>query len=200
MGPAKIDVHPSYYLKRQTHATFMWDPLAIRNRDLTGLDCLMWGNDYPHHEGSFPFSAEWIDKQFDGVPAQRGRPDLPRQCRRDLRHQGLTVARHPQPIPARRKGRSGHRSGQGNRQGHRVDARQGGRRRGAGRQDQGRPRRGGRARSGQSAATPSRYPATSPTIEALGDVVDASGQRTRRTRHPREQRRRRRTARHVYQT
>ena len=69
MGPAKIDVHPSYYLKRQTHATFMWDPLAIRNRDLTGLDCLMWGNDYPHHEGSFPFSAEWIEKQFDGVPA-----------------------------------------------------------------------------------------------------------------------------------
>ena len=68
MGPAKIDVHPSYYLKRQTHATFMWDPLAIRNRDLTGLDCLMWGNDYPHHEGSFPFSAEWIEKQFDGVP------------------------------------------------------------------------------------------------------------------------------------
>ena len=37
MGPAKIDVHPSHYLKRQTHATFMWDPLAICNRDLTGL-------------------------------------------------------------------------------------------------------------------------------------------------------------------
>ena len=29
----------------------------------------MWGNDYPHHEGSFPFSADWIEKQFDGVPA-----------------------------------------------------------------------------------------------------------------------------------
>jgi predicted TIM-barrel fold metal-dependent hydrolase len=56
-------------MKRQTHATFMWDPLAIRSRDLTGLDCLMWGNDYPHHEGSFPFSADWIEKQFDGVPA-----------------------------------------------------------------------------------------------------------------------------------
>jgi AcrR family transcriptional regulator len=69
MGLAKIDVHPSYYLKRQAHATFMWDPLAIRSRDITGLDCLMWGNDYPHHEGSFPFSAEWIEKQFDGVPA-----------------------------------------------------------------------------------------------------------------------------------
>ena len=64
----KIDAPPSVYLKRQAHATFMWDPIAIRNRDLTGLDCLLWGNDYPHMEGSFPFSQEWVDKQFAGVP------------------------------------------------------------------------------------------------------------------------------------
>jgi predicted TIM-barrel fold metal-dependent hydrolase len=69
-GPAtaKLDAPPSYYLKRQAHATFMWDPLAIRNRDVTGLDCLLWGNDYPHNEGSFPYSQEWVDKQFSGVP------------------------------------------------------------------------------------------------------------------------------------
>jgi predicted TIM-barrel fold metal-dependent hydrolase len=59
---------PSVYLKRQAHATFMWDPVAVRNRDVTGLDCLMWGNDYPHKEGSFPHSQDWIDKQFAGVP------------------------------------------------------------------------------------------------------------------------------------
>ncbi len=68
----------------------MWDPLAIRNRDLTGLDCLMWGNDYPHHEGSFPFSEDWITKQFDGVPAQRNRPDLPGNAAEALPYQGLT--------------------------------------------------------------------------------------------------------------
>ena len=64
----KIDAPPSVYLKRQAHATFMWDPLAIRNRDVTGLDCLLWGNDYPHNEGSYPFSQEWVGKQFAGVP------------------------------------------------------------------------------------------------------------------------------------
>ena len=64
----KIDAPPSVYLKRQAHATFMWDPIAIRNRDVTGVDCLLWGNDYPHNEGSFPFSQEWVDKQFAGVP------------------------------------------------------------------------------------------------------------------------------------
>jgi predicted TIM-barrel fold metal-dependent hydrolase len=65
---ANLDAPPSYYIKRQAHVTFMWDPLAIRARDVSGLDCLMWGNDYPHFEGSFPNSNEWIDKQFAGVP------------------------------------------------------------------------------------------------------------------------------------
>ena len=64
----KLDAPPGYYLKRQAHATFMWDPLAIQAREITGNDCLLWGNDYPHNEGSFPYSQEWIDKQFSGVP------------------------------------------------------------------------------------------------------------------------------------
>jgi predicted TIM-barrel fold metal-dependent hydrolase len=63
-----LQAPPSYYLKRQAHATFMWDPLAIEVRHITGTDCLLWGNDYPHREGSFPWSQEWVDKQFAGVP------------------------------------------------------------------------------------------------------------------------------------
>jgi predicted TIM-barrel fold metal-dependent hydrolase len=64
----QLEELPSHYVKRQVRATFMWDPLAIRNRDLTGVECLLWGNDYPHPEGSFPYSQEWVDKQFAGVP------------------------------------------------------------------------------------------------------------------------------------
>jgi predicted TIM-barrel fold metal-dependent hydrolase len=63
-----LEMPPSYYLKRQAHATFMWDPMAVQNRNITGTDSLLWGNDYPHPEGSFPWSQEWIDKQFAGVP------------------------------------------------------------------------------------------------------------------------------------
>ena len=63
-----LEAPPSYYLKRQAHATFMWDPMAIELRHITGTDSLLWGNDYPHTEGSFPWSQEWIDKQFAGVP------------------------------------------------------------------------------------------------------------------------------------
>jgi predicted TIM-barrel fold metal-dependent hydrolase len=69
MLPMKVtEAPPSHYIRRQVVCTFMDDPIAIRNRDITGLDCLMWGNDYPHQEGVFPNSQEWVDKQFAGVP------------------------------------------------------------------------------------------------------------------------------------
>lgn len=64
----ELKMPPSFGIKRQAHATFMYDPLAIRLREETGLDCLMWGNDYPHTEGAFPYSQEYVEKQFAGVP------------------------------------------------------------------------------------------------------------------------------------
>lgn len=67
-GPPALEAPPGHYLKRQAHATFMWDPQAVALREFTGTDCLLWGNDYPHPEGSFPWSQEWVDKQFAGVP------------------------------------------------------------------------------------------------------------------------------------
>jgi predicted TIM-barrel fold metal-dependent hydrolase len=45
----------------------MYDPVAINNRHITGVETLMWGNDYPHPEGTWPISQEIAAKQFDGV-------------------------------------------------------------------------------------------------------------------------------------
>jgi predicted TIM-barrel fold metal-dependent hydrolase len=45
-------------------------PAAIKLRELTGVDCLMCGNDYPHIEGIFPDSQALVDKQFAGVPEE----------------------------------------------------------------------------------------------------------------------------------
>jgi predicted TIM-barrel fold metal-dependent hydrolase len=64
----KIAELPSHYVRRQVKCTFMHDAAAIRQRDFTGLDCLMWGNDYPHIEGTFPYSQKAVDEQFAGVP------------------------------------------------------------------------------------------------------------------------------------
>jgi predicted TIM-barrel fold metal-dependent hydrolase len=64
----KLEAPPSHYLRRQVCVTFTWDPVAIEMRHRTGLDCLMWGNDYPHIEGAFPHSQSWVEHQFSGVP------------------------------------------------------------------------------------------------------------------------------------
>ena len=53
---------PSYYIRRQVHATFQDDAVALHNLDLTGTDCVMWGSDYPHHEGTYPHSRESVDR------------------------------------------------------------------------------------------------------------------------------------------
>jgi predicted TIM-barrel fold metal-dependent hydrolase len=63
----KLSLKPSELIRRQCHATFMYDPVAINNRHITGVETLMWGNDYPHPEGTWPISQEIAAKQFDGV-------------------------------------------------------------------------------------------------------------------------------------
>jgi predicted TIM-barrel fold metal-dependent hydrolase len=56
---------PSEYVRRQIHVTFMDDWRALRNRSVTGTEPLIWGNDYPHFEGTWPKSIEAIDVQSD---------------------------------------------------------------------------------------------------------------------------------------
>ncbi|MDB6062581.1 MAG: amidohydrolase family protein [Verrucomicrobiaceae bacterium] len=67
-GQLKLKELPSFYVKRQVACTFMFDPVAVKMRHTTGLDSLMWGNDYPHAEGIFPNSQDMVAMQFDGVP------------------------------------------------------------------------------------------------------------------------------------
>ena len=58
---------PSHYLRRQVHATFQRDPIAIACREFTGVDCLMWGNDFPHAEGTFPDSNKVLTDLLAGL-------------------------------------------------------------------------------------------------------------------------------------
>jgi predicted TIM-barrel fold metal-dependent hydrolase len=65
-----LELKPSEFFKRQGYATFGEDPVGLRNRDYTGVECLMWGSDYPHDEGTFPHSQEVIADTFRGVPKE----------------------------------------------------------------------------------------------------------------------------------
>ncbi|MDG2029119.1 MAG: amidohydrolase family protein [Acidimicrobiales bacterium] len=59
---------PSEYLSRQFHVSFQDDPVAVACRHITGLSTIVWGNDYPHAEGTFRGSRELLATQLAGVP------------------------------------------------------------------------------------------------------------------------------------
>ena len=56
------DVLPSYYFKRNVFLSFQEDALGVRLRDITGVDNLIWGSDYPHREGTFPKTQETLEE------------------------------------------------------------------------------------------------------------------------------------------
>ena len=53
---------PSEYVQRQFHVSFQDDPVAVACRHITGLSTVVWGNDYPHAEGTFRGSQELLDR------------------------------------------------------------------------------------------------------------------------------------------
>lgn len=59
---------PSEYVQRQFHVSFQDDPVAVACRHLTGLSTIVWGNDYPHAEGTFRGSQELLATLMAGVP------------------------------------------------------------------------------------------------------------------------------------
>jgi predicted TIM-barrel fold metal-dependent hydrolase len=54
---------PSHYVKQQIHSTFQVDTVGLRNVPASGSISLMWGNDYPHEEGTYPHSRKLVDEQ-----------------------------------------------------------------------------------------------------------------------------------------
>ena len=59
----KLAMLPSEYFRAHGFASFQEDPVGLALAESTNLvDCFMWGNDYPHHEGTWPHSAEAIER------------------------------------------------------------------------------------------------------------------------------------------
>jgi predicted TIM-barrel fold metal-dependent hydrolase/uncharacterized OB-fold protein len=64
----KLRMLPSEYFKRHGFASFQEDPPGLELAERFGLDdCFMWANDYPHHEGTWPHSAEAIERTMGGL-------------------------------------------------------------------------------------------------------------------------------------
>ena len=63
-----LTMAPSAYFQRQFYATFEDDAIGVLTRHFIGVDNLIWGNDYPHHDSIWPHSQEVITRIFAGVP------------------------------------------------------------------------------------------------------------------------------------
>jgi predicted TIM-barrel fold metal-dependent hydrolase len=61
----KLKKLPSEYFRQHGAASFQDDPIGCGLAEECNLvENFMWDNDYPHHEGSWPHSAESIERQM----------------------------------------------------------------------------------------------------------------------------------------
>ncbi len=80
-----LPLPPSAYFKRQIYATFQKDLHGVRAMAGIAPDNVMWGSDYPHRDGTWPFSRKAIEAQFAGVGADVQRKMLWENARRVYR-------------------------------------------------------------------------------------------------------------------
>ena len=73
---------PSHYFRRQVVATFMEDPVGLRERHHIGIDNIMWASVYPHSETSWPNSKSLTDEWFTPYGDEDKRKILWQNCAR----------------------------------------------------------------------------------------------------------------------
>jgi uncharacterized protein len=64
-----LTMKPSEYWRRQCYATYQSDPIGVKLLDELGEDNIMWGSDFPHPDGIYPDSQEYIQKELGHLPA-----------------------------------------------------------------------------------------------------------------------------------
>lgn len=70
----KLSMLPSEYWKRQGWSTFGDDPMGIDTmKYFGGSERIMWGNDYPHHEGTWPHSEPVVERTMGHLPENERR-------------------------------------------------------------------------------------------------------------------------------
>jgi len=58
---------PSETFHRHVFGSFLWDTIGVFNRNMIGVDNMMWCNDYPHSYGPWPHSVDQINKDMGSL-------------------------------------------------------------------------------------------------------------------------------------
>ena len=73
---AKLSLLPSEYGKRNIWVSALLTGQDVPRREEIGLDKLMWGADFPHHEGTAPYTRQSLRGLVHSVPEAELRPLL----------------------------------------------------------------------------------------------------------------------------
>ena len=63
-----LTMRPSEYWYRQCKATYQSDKVGIKLLDHLGVGNIMWGSDFPHPDGVWPDSQEFIQVELGHLP------------------------------------------------------------------------------------------------------------------------------------
>jgi uncharacterized protein len=99
----KLTRMPSEYMREFFPAAFITDPYAITNRELVGVERMMWSNDYPHITSDWPYSWKTINAAFADVPPAERHAILAGNAQRIFgfgRNGGAATSRVEQPVAA----------------------------------------------------------------------------------------------------
>ncbi|MEE8304667.1 MAG: amidohydrolase family protein [Candidatus Tectomicrobia bacterium] len=70
---SKEGMLPSDYWHRNMFVEFMEDAVGIQLRHHIGVDNMLWGNDFPHAESTWPQSESFLERIFVDTPAEERR-------------------------------------------------------------------------------------------------------------------------------
>ena len=66
-GLEPLDRMPSEYVREHFYWGFLSDPIGARMEDQVGGTRAIWGSDFPHLSGDYPYSNRVIENNFKGV-------------------------------------------------------------------------------------------------------------------------------------
>lgn len=65
-----LKMKPSDYWRRQCKATYQTDRIGIKLLEEMGADTIMWGSDFPHPDGVWPDSRQFIERELGHLPPE----------------------------------------------------------------------------------------------------------------------------------
>ena len=76
----ELEMNPSDYFREHIYFTFQDDYTAFQFKDHVNIDRMMWANDYPHSDSTWPWSKDVLKEQTKGLTEEETNKVLHDNC------------------------------------------------------------------------------------------------------------------------